>query len=111
MEEDIVEEEVALKPHLFDESFVLPAEISPAQLSGYIQDLKSEIGLLEDQVNQIQKTRKKAPGSSEEEYEVEIFDIPPHCVPIKSVIAYYIFKRLGSPQKLIFIFAPLQDRC
>lgn len=82
-EETVVEFEVAQKPHVFDESFTLPAEIGPYQLVEYIHDLKAEISALEHQVARVESTRKRAPGASEEEYQVEVFDIPPHCIPIK----------------------------
>lgn len=99
MEDEYVEDELAARPHLFDESFVLPTDISPQQLQTYIDDLAAEIQSLETQVTRIQNTRKKAPGSSEEEYEVEIFDIPPHCVPIKCVSPSSLHRRISLPTR------------
>eukprot|EP00029_Vermamoeba_vermiformis_P008124 TRINITY_DN3711_c0_g1_i1.p1 TRINITY_DN3711_c0_g1~~TRINITY_DN3711_c0_g1_i1.p1 ORF type:complete len:292 (-),score=71.69 TRINITY_DN3711_c0_g1_i1:40-888(-) len=84
-------DDVELKPHLYDDEFVLEDGVEPAKIKQMIDEVRSEITKLESEVDV-----KVAPLINGEEYEVETFAIPPYCIPIRCDVRYLDWDALAG---------------
>jgi len=87
---NITEGEEEFKGYLYDEDYDLPNDISEEELLQMVQDIKNEISHLENELD----IQDAVPGT--EEYEIETFAIPPHCVPIRCDVRFLDWDAIGK---------------
>eukprot|EP01121_Diplochlamys_sp_Union-15-3_P019187 TRINITY_DN7169_c0_g1_i1.p1 TRINITY_DN7169_c0_g1~~TRINITY_DN7169_c0_g1_i1.p1 ORF type:complete len:276 (-),score=53.99 TRINITY_DN7169_c0_g1_i1:1-828(-) len=85
-----IKEDEDLKPHLYEDNYELPEYIKEEQLKQMISDVKQAISVLQEELG------NEADAEAEDEYQIETFNIPPHCVPIRCDVRYLDWEALGK---------------
>ncbi|KAL6041488.1 MT-A70-domain-containing protein [Balamuthia mandrillaris] len=69
-------------------------EMTVEELKVEMEDVQTRITKLEEEIKQLEV--KEAANEEEDEYELEVFDIPPHCVPIRCDVRLFDWDALAK---------------